>query len=101
MSQPSAGDPAGARPRGGAVLYRLGDAGPAVAEIRGKLAGLGLLERDVERSVPDLHAPFDQACDRAVREFQQQRGLIVDGIVGPATYRRARRGALAARATGS
>ena len=41
---------------------------------------------DVESAVPDLHAHFDQACDQAVREFQQQRGLIVDGIVGPATY---------------
>ena len=86
MSQPSAADPAGARTPDRAVHYRLGDAGPAVAEIRGKLARLDLLVPDVESSVPDLHAQFDQACDQAVREFQQQRGLIVDGIVGPATY---------------
>ena len=30
---------------------------------------------------------FDADTDQAVRAFQQQRGLIVDGIVGPATYR--------------
>lgn len=85
MSQPSP-DRESARTPERAVNYRLGDSGPAVAEIRGKLAGLGLLESDVERSVPDLHAHFDQDCDRAVREFQQQRGLTVDGIVGSATY---------------
>ncbi len=31
--------------------------------------------------------PFDRELDGAVRAFQQQRGLLVDGIVGPATYR--------------
>ena len=61
-------------------LFRLGDHGSAVAEIRAILVGLGLL--------PDGGDPvFDEACDRAIRAFQQQRGLIVDGIVGPATYR--------------
>ncbi|MHC3004370.1 N-acetylmuramoyl-L-alanine amidase [Gordonia metallireducens] len=61
-------------------LFRLGDHGSAVAEIRAILVGLGLL--------PDGGNPvFDEACDRAIRAFQQQRGLIVDGIVGPATYR--------------
>ncbi|AZZ80465.1 N-acetylmuramoyl-L-alanine amidase [Gordonia alkanivorans] len=61
-------------------LFRLGDHGSAVAEIRAILVGLGLL--------PEGGEPvFDEACDRALRAFQQQRGLIVDGIVGPATYR--------------
>lgn len=61
-------------------LFRLGDHGSAVAEIRAILVGLGLLPEDGD-------AVFDEACDRAIRAFQQQRGLIVDGIVGPATYR--------------
>ena len=32
-------------------------------------------------------AEFDDAIDGAVRSFQQRRGLIVDGIVGPVTTR--------------
>lgn len=86
-------------------LFRLGDHGSAVAEIRNILVGLGMLT-----SGPATHtlagdnpsgeslsgtisgwtppeAVFDDACDRAVRAFQQERGLIADGIVGPATYR--------------
>jgi N-acetylmuramoyl-L-alanine amidase len=73
-------------------LYRLGDVGPPVAEIIAALRVLGLL--------PPLDAPwgpggiqafetaaFDAHVDAAVRDFQQQRGATVDGIVGPATWR--------------
>jgi N-acetylmuramoyl-L-alanine amidase len=60
---------------------RLGDSGPGVAEIRSKLAVLGLLGDTPESDV------FDEATDLAVRGFQQARGLRVDGIVGPETYR--------------
>ena len=59
-------------------LYRRGDTGPAVAEVQTVLVGLGLLR--------EAGAEFDQATDWAVREFQQKRGLVVDGIVGPETY---------------
>ncbi|MBT0567748.1 N-acetylmuramoyl-L-alanine amidase [Williamsia sp. CHRR-6] len=86
------------------ALYRLGDRGSAVAEIRSILAAQGLLTAhgtalDAPRGrhaspadrVVDGHqideAVFDQQTDHAVRAFQQERGLIVDGIVGPATYR--------------
>lgn len=61
-------------------LFRRGDTGPAVAEVQAALAHLGLL-----RSVPEPPV-FDQATDWAVREFQQNRGLVVDGVVGPETY---------------
>ena len=60
-------------------LYRLGDGGPAVADVQATLTGLGLLD--------GAHAHFDEPTDLAVREFQQRRGLSVDGIVGPETYR--------------
>ena len=30
---------------------------------------------------------FDTALDQAVRAFQQSRGLCIDGVVGPDTFR--------------
>lgn len=71
-------------------LFRRGDRGPAVAEIRDKLQRLSLL--DVSASASDMSinsdaVEFDDATDRAVRGFQQARGLRIDGIVGPETYR--------------
>ena len=66
-------------------LIRLGSEGPVVAEIRSKLAVLGLLAEDQPRAPHD--AVFDAECDRALRGFQQERGLRVDGIVGAETYR--------------
>lgn len=63
-------------------LLRRGDTGPAIAEIRSILGTLDLLP-------PLGHgqaAVFDAPTERAVRAFQQRRGLITDGIVGPATY---------------
>jgi N-acetylmuramoyl-L-alanine amidase len=70
-------------------LYRLGDRGPAVAEIRARLAVLGLLPGGVDelRAASFDDAEFDAAVDAAVRGFQQQRGASVDGIVGPQTWR--------------
>jgi N-acetylmuramoyl-L-alanine amidase len=62
-------------------IYRAGSRGPAVAEIQATLVGLGLLTQ------PPAEPEFDQDTDRAVRHFQQRRGLSVDGIVGVETYR--------------
>lgn len=61
-------------------LLRRGDSGPPVAEVRAALEQLRLLE-------PAGPAIFDDALEQAVRAFQQHRGLITDGIVGPSTYR--------------
>ncbi|MFI7677165.1 N-acetylmuramoyl-L-alanine amidase [Actinophytocola sp. NPDC049390] len=66
-------------------VLRRGDAGPAVAEVRATLSGLGLLPADP--SAPPEAAVYDEAVAHAVSTFQQQRGLIADGLVGPATYR--------------
>lgn len=65
------------------LLHR-GDVGPAVAEIKNTLAALGLLPQPNGQPGP---ASFDATVEHAVRAFQQQRGLITDGVVGSATYR--------------
>lgn len=64
-------------------LIRRGDSGPATAEVRTALVLLGLLP-DPRSGCADV---FDTDCELAVREFQQRRGLIADGLVGPDTYR--------------
>ena len=72
---------------------RLGDRGPAVADVQISLRILGLLADDASAPLgsvdgegldPDV---FDDATERAVRHFQQVRGLSVDGRVGDETYR--------------
>jgi N-acetylmuramoyl-L-alanine amidase len=75
-------------------VLRRGDSGAAVAEVRARLAHLGLIT-DAPTGDPADFAPsgsdpavFDETLDRAVRSFQQERGITVDGIVGPHTYRR-------------
>jgi N-acetylmuramoyl-L-alanine amidase len=68
----------------GPSLTRLGDVGPAVRDIRERLRLTGDLTEDApSTSEPDQ---FDAAVERAVRAFQQRRGLIADGLVGPQTY---------------
>jgi len=62
-------------------MHRRGDTGAAVAEVWARLAHLGY----VNSTQSDV---FDEELDRAVRTFQQERGLKVDGIVGPNTFRR-------------
>jgi N-acetylmuramoyl-L-alanine amidase len=59
---------------------RLGDTGPEVSDLRARLTRLGLLCDDVSDA-------FDATVDRAVRHFQQERGLTIDGIAGTQTLR--------------
>lgn len=92
--------------------FKLGDRGPAVAEIRARLARLGLLpgsryaeahagtdpldsgpltdvaEPAMWETTALVSAEFDDAVEAAVRTFQQQRGITVDGVVGSETFRR-------------
>ena len=63
------------------TTFRRGDAGPAVTQIVGLLSRLGLIDGDLPTS-------YDDRVELAVRAFQQQRGLHVDGLVGSATFRR-------------
>ena len=64
-------------------VLRRGDAGPDVAEIRSTLAAMELLPPVTESGEYEV---FDTPMEHAVRAFQQGRGLITDGLVGPATY---------------
>ncbi|MCV7371675.1 peptidoglycan-binding protein [Mycolicibacterium arabiense] len=69
---------------------RRGDRGGAVTEIRASLAALGLVDSPDDDFTTGKHVAldvFDDDLDQAVRAFQQHRGLLVDGIVGEATYR--------------
>ncbi len=69
---------------------RCGDRSSAVTEIRASLAALGLLDDADQDLTTSRHVAlelFDEQLDQAVRAFQQHRGLLVDGMVGEATYR--------------
>lgn len=71
-------------------VLRRGDRSSAVVEIRAALAALGLVDNPDENFTTGRHVAadlFDADLDHAVRDFQQRRGLLVDGIVGEATYR--------------
>lgn len=71
-------------------ILRRGDRGGAVTEIRAALSALGLVEDADADLATGRHVAldaFDDELDQAVRAFQQQRGLLVDGVVGEATYR--------------
>ena len=62
-------------------LYRLGDDGAAVRDIQDRLSALGF------DSAPDPRAEFGDHTRGAVQAFQKSKGLDVDGIVGPDTWR--------------
>lgn len=61
---------------------RRGTSGSAVAEVRGMLATIGLMNN----TDPEATQHFDELTELAVRHFQQRRGISVDGAVGTETY---------------
>jgi N-acetylmuramoyl-L-alanine amidase len=73
-------------------VFQLGDSGPAVAQIIGLLKRIDLLGDAAavpEQTRSTSSAPvYDERVELGVRAFQQQRGLTVDGVVGPLTFRR-------------
>ena len=92
MSSPGHGhgDAVGSQASAPGDALRRGDRGGAVVEIRASLTALGLLDNPDEDPTTGRHVAmdmFDDELDHAVRNFQQRRGLLVDGIVGGATYR--------------
>jgi N-acetylmuramoyl-L-alanine amidase len=62
------------------TLIRHGDSGPAVVEICDWLVRVGLLSGSEKT--------FNDQVKNAIKRFQQDKGLSVDGIVGPETFRR-------------
>jgi N-acetylmuramoyl-L-alanine amidase len=62
-------------------IFRTGDSGPEVADIQSRLTALGA-EIDGE----ELVGVFGSSTAAAVRWFQQERHLQVDGLVGPDTW---------------
>jgi len=65
-------------------VVRRGDRGAAVVEIRAILTTLAVLH---DRIPPDVDAVYDAPVERAVRAFQQARGLTVTGEVNEETWR--------------
>jgi N-acetylmuramoyl-L-alanine amidase len=63
---------------------RAGDSGPVVTRLRELLVRAAALDADLPLPAPDPTL-FDLTLDRAVRAFQQDRGLVADGIVGRQT----------------
>lgn len=62
-------------------LIKLGHAGPQVRDVQRRLDEVGM------PTLPDDPGEFGAATQDAVRSFQQSRGLVADGIVGPDTWR--------------
>lgn len=74
-------------------MARVGYRGPVVRDLRERLSRAGSEDVDgtdhaqpLEPLAPVDDELFDESLDHAVRSFQQQRGLLVDGIVGPWTF---------------
>jgi len=62
-------------------IYRAGDSGPEIADIQSRLTDLGAAIDGAE-----LAGVFGSSTEAAVRWFQQERHLQVDGLVGPDTW---------------
>ena len=63
-------------------LYRVGDQGAAIRSIRALLQATG----DLAPSTLEASDVYDEEVAEAVRAFQQRRGLMVDGVLGPHTH---------------
>ncbi|MGH2807947.1 MAG: N-acetylmuramoyl-L-alanine amidase [Actinomycetota bacterium] len=60
-------------------LIREGDRSQRVADVQARLRAFGL-------EIDDEWGWFGDSTKRAVRAFQQRRGILIDGIVGPHTW---------------
>lgn len=60
--------------------YTRGDISEMLPNIKAQMARLGLHVGDAET------ADFDRAFELGVRQFQQDRGILCDGVLGPETF---------------
>lgn len=65
-------------------LFKKGDRGREVSDIQGRLVTSGFLHEGSEEQGGSYFGPQTES---AVSAFQQHKGLIVDGVVGPDTWR--------------
>lgn len=68
-----------------APLLRDGDRGPAVTEAQTRLAGLGYDLGAYGPARDGIDGRFGPATEAAVRQFQRDRGLDADGVIGADT----------------
>lgn len=68
------------------VVLRRGDTGVHVEQVQFWLSGLAQFDSALPTMAVD--GVFGAATERAVRQFQQDQGLTVDGAVGQATWTR-------------
>lgn len=71
-----------------ATLFRLGDRGATVRSIRALLEASGDLATlsPPDGSTGEPSDFYDEEVAEAVRAFQQRRGLMVDGVLGPHSH---------------
>ena len=62
-------------------VFHTGDRGPEVADIQSRLLALGAVLDGAERD-----GTFGNSTEAAVRWFQAERHLLIDGLVGPDTW---------------
>ena len=60
-------------------LIRRGERSAQVVDVQARLRALGI-------DIADVTGHFGVDTEKAVRDFQQRRGILVDGIVGPNTW---------------
>lgn len=63
-------------------LIRRGDRGTRVRDVQSRLLGLGFR---IESTELEAHT-LGESSEAALRAFQQERGLLVDGVVGEGTW---------------
>ena len=67
-------------------ILKLGSKGEQVVELKEHLENLGYLTTDTESSGTTSNDILDQKTQKAVKQFQKDNGLEVDGIVGVKTH---------------